>query len=102
MAILEARRRLPFRRWFRHCASASSFCPCSSSAALRSYLFVPLAEAVIFAMLASYILSRTLVPTLAMYLLKAQAARWSGSHAIRLRVSSEDSKRLFERIRACL
>jgi multidrug efflux pump subunit AcrB len=34
------------------------------------YLFVPLAEAVVFAMLASYILSRTLVPTLAMYLLK--------------------------------
>src|ERR1700742_1000418 len=30
------------------------------------YLFVPLAEAVVFAMLASYLLSRTLVPTLAM------------------------------------
>jgi multidrug efflux pump subunit AcrB len=34
------------------------------------YLFAPLAEAVIFAMIASYILSRTLVPTLAMYLLR--------------------------------
>ena len=34
------------------------------------YLFVPLAEAVVFAMLASYVLSRTLVPTLAMYLLR--------------------------------
>src|SRR5262249_26905038 len=34
------------------------------------YLFVPLAEAVVFAMLASYFLSRTLVPTLAMYLLQ--------------------------------
>jgi multidrug efflux pump subunit AcrB len=34
------------------------------------YLFVPLAEAVVFAMLASYLLSRTLVPTLALYLLK--------------------------------
>jgi len=32
------------------------------------YLFVPLAEAVIFAMLTSYVLSRTLVPTLVMYL----------------------------------
>src|SRR6202011_4258732 len=31
------------------------------------FLFAPLGEAVIFAMLASYILSRTLVPTLAMY-----------------------------------
>jgi multidrug efflux pump subunit AcrB len=35
-----------------------------------AFLFVPLAEAVVFAMLASYVLSRTLVPTLAMYLLK--------------------------------
>jgi multidrug efflux pump subunit AcrB len=35
------------------------------------YLFPPLAEAIIFAMLASYALSRTLVPTMAMYLLKA-------------------------------
>jgi multidrug efflux pump subunit AcrB len=34
------------------------------------YLFVPLAEAVIFAMLASYLLSRTVVPTMAKYLLK--------------------------------
>jgi multidrug efflux pump subunit AcrB len=33
------------------------------------YLFVPLAEAVVFAMLASYVLSRTLVPTLAMLLM---------------------------------
>src|SRR5580700_10729163 len=34
------------------------------------YLFVPMAESVIFAMIASFILSRTLVPTMAMYLLK--------------------------------
>ena len=34
------------------------------------YLFVPMAEAVVFAMLASYLLSRTLVPTMAKYLLK--------------------------------
>ena len=37
------------------------------------YLFVPLAEAVVFAMVASYVLSRTLVPTLAMYLLKMRS-----------------------------
>ncbi|MDE1153627.1 MAG: efflux RND transporter permease subunit [Micavibrio sp.] len=37
------------------------------------YLFTPMAEAVVFAMLASYILSRTLIPTLAMYLLKPHA-----------------------------
>jgi multidrug efflux pump subunit AcrB len=37
------------------------------------YLFVPMAEAVVFAMLASYFLSRTVVPTMAKYLLRGQA-----------------------------
>src|SRR5262249_45780930 len=37
---------------------------------VAKYLFVPLAEAVVFAMLASYFLSRTLVPTMALYLLR--------------------------------
>src|SRR6202165_3647234 len=37
------------------------------------YLFLPLALAVIFAMLASYFLSRTLVPTMVLYLLPAEA-----------------------------
>src|ERR1700730_17232180 len=39
---------------------------------VAGYLFLPLAEAIVFAMLASFILSRTLVPTLAAYLLPAQ------------------------------
>ncbi len=43
---------------------------------VAGFLFVPLAEAVVFAMIASFILSRTLVPTLANYLLRAH----SGSH----------------------
>jgi CzcA family heavy metal efflux pump len=46
------------------------FLPMFFLSGVSKYLFVPLAEAVVFAMLASYILSRTLVPTLAMYLLK--------------------------------
>lgn len=37
------------------------------------YLFVPMAEAIVFAMLASYVLSRTLIPTLAKILLKAHS-----------------------------
>ncbi|MFC4765706.1 efflux RND transporter permease subunit [Dyella koreensis] len=37
------------------------------------FLFVPMAEAVMFAMICSFILSRTLVPTMAMYLLKPHA-----------------------------
>ncbi len=46
------------------------FMPMFFLSGVARYLFVPLAEAVVFAMLASYGLSRTLVPTLAMYLLK--------------------------------
>ena len=43
------------------------------------FLFVPMAEAVIFAMICSFILSRTLVPTMANYLLKAHAVHGDGS-----------------------
>ena len=46
------------------------FLPMFLLSGVARYLFVPLAEAVVFAMLASYFFSRTLVPTLAMYLLR--------------------------------
>jgi multidrug efflux pump subunit AcrB len=49
------------------------FVPMFFLTGVARYLFVPLAEAVVFAMLASYLLSRTLVPTMARYLLKAHA-----------------------------
>jgi multidrug efflux pump subunit AcrB len=45
------------------------FVPMFFLTGVARYLFVPLAEAVIFAMLASYVLSRTLVPTLVMMLM---------------------------------
>jgi CzcA family heavy metal efflux pump len=48
------------------------FVPMFFLTGVARYLFVPLAEAVSFAMLASYLLSRTLVPTMAKYLLVAQ------------------------------
>ena len=46
------------------------FVPMFFLTGVAKFLFVPLAEAVVFAMLASYLLSRTLVPTLVMYLLR--------------------------------
>ncbi|GLQ97125.1 efflux RND transporter permease subunit [Dyella mobilis] len=46
------------------------FVPIFFLGGVAKYLFAPLAEAVVFAMLASYVLSRTLVPTLSMYWLK--------------------------------
>ena len=45
------------------------FVPMFFLTGVAKYLFVPLAEAVVFAMLASYVLSRTLVPTLVMLLM---------------------------------
>jgi CzcA family heavy metal efflux pump len=47
------------------------FVPMFFLTGVARYLFVPMAEAVVFAMLASYVLSRTLVPTMAKYLLKS-------------------------------
>src|SRR6476646_6077381 len=48
------------------------FIPMFFLSGVAKFLFVPLAEAVIFAMLASYFWSRTIVPTMAMYLLSSE------------------------------
>src|SRR5262249_485615 len=48
------------------------FLPMFFLTGVARYLFVPLAEAVSFAMLASYMWSRTIVPTMAMYLLSSE------------------------------
>ena len=48
------------------------FAPMFLLSGVARYLFVPLAEAVVFAMLASYFLSRTIVPTMAKYLLRGE------------------------------
>ena len=60
------------------------FVPMFFLSGVARYLFVPLAEAVVFAMLASYLLSRTLVPTMARYLL---VARSSEEHRERTRAT---------------
>jgi multidrug efflux pump subunit AcrB len=51
------------------------FVPMFLLAGIAKFLFIPLAEAVVFAMLASYLLSRTLVPTLAKFWLKKHSAK---------------------------
>jgi multidrug efflux pump subunit AcrB len=53
------------------------FIPMFFLTGVARYLFVPMAEAVVFAMLASYFLSRTLVPTMAKYLLRAHEEHYS-------------------------
>ena len=74
------------------------FVPMFFLGGVARYLFVPLAEAVSFAMLASYVLSRTLVPTMAYLLLKNQGTPgWfaRGIHHAHVRFNAR-----FERFRA--
>ncbi len=78
------------------------FVPMFFLGGVARYLFVPLAEAVVFAMLASYLLSRTVVPTMAKYLLKghehdrAEQARASRNPFVRFQIAFEHS---FENLR---
>jgi len=75
------------------------FLPMFFLSGVARYLFVPLAEAVVFAMLASYILSRTLVPTLAMYLLKAHDHHAKKSQNVLARFQ-RGFERVFEKVRS--
>jgi CzcA family heavy metal efflux pump len=67
------------------------------------HLFVPLALAVVYAMLSSYVISRTLVPTLVMYLMRrhtlAQAAQ-PPRHFVALWRAQQGFERRFERLRS--
>ena len=74
------------------------------------YLFVPLAEAVVFAMLASYLLSRTVVPTLVMYFLRhhvhetgVEAKGWFGRFHARFETGFERLRSAYRNwLNACL
>src|SRR5437660_915639 len=57
------------------------FIPMFFLSGVAKFLFVPLAEAVSFAMLASYMWSRTIVPTLAMYLLSSEDEYHAEEHS---------------------
>ncbi len=74
------------------------FLPMFFLSGVSRFLFVPLAEAVVFAMLASYVLSRTLVPTMAMYLLKVHNHQIVPSRNI-FAIFHRSFERGFERIR---
>jgi CzcA family heavy metal efflux pump len=79
------------------------FVPMFFLGGVAGFLFVPMAEAVIFAMISSFILSRTLVPTMAKYLLKPHAQGEEQAHGpssnplVRFQRGFEHG---FERIRA--
>ncbi|MDF3093994.1 efflux RND transporter permease subunit [Burkholderia semiarida] len=77
------------------------FVPMFFLTGVARFLFVPLAEAVVFAMLASYVLSRTLVPTLAMLLFRPQqASTGPGPSTSRFARIHHAFNHAFERLRA--
>ena len=75
------------------------FVPMFLLAGIAKFLFIPLAEAVVFAMLASYILSRTLVPTLAKFWLKQHDRSAEPAKRNFLQRFQERFEHAFERMR---
>ncbi len=96
-AILDGAQQIATPAFVSTLAICIVFVPMFFLTGVARYLFVPLAEAVVFAMLASYLLSRTLVPTMAKYLLRgheAEAAHPSRKAAIRWCGCKFDSKKV--------
>ncbi len=99
-AILDGASQIAIPAFVSTLAICIVFVPMFFLSGVARYLFVPLAEAVVFAMLASYFLSRTLVPTMAKYLLKQHAPgvhETSGSNVFSRMQKSFEEK--FERLR---
>ncbi len=69
-AILDGAQQIAVPAFVSTLAICIVFVPMFFLTGVARFLFVPLAEAVVFAMLASYLLSRTLVPTMVMYLMR--------------------------------
>ena len=77
-AILEGSEQIAIPAFVSTICICIVFVPMFFLTGVARYLFVPMAEAVVFAMLASYVLSRTLVPTMAKYLLHAHEPHGQG------------------------
>jgi CzcA family heavy metal efflux pump len=73
------------------------FVPMFFLSGVARFLFVPLAEAVVFAMIASYFLSRTLVPTLVMLMMRDAHPAGQGRSLLQRLYRAFDSR--FERLR---
>ena len=101
-AILDGAAQIAIPAFVSTIAICIVFVPMFFLGGVARYLFVPLAEAVVFAMLASYFLSRTIVPTMAKYLLKGheqdrvELARASRNPFIRFQILFEN---YFEKLR---
>ena len=97
-AILEGSAQIAVPAFVSTLAICIVFVPMFFLSGVAKYLFTPLAEAVVFAMLASYLLSRTLAPTMASYLLTRheEPHQHGAGFFVRLQCSFESA---FERLR---
>jgi len=101
-AILDGAAQIAIPAFVSTLAICIVFVPMFFLGGVAKFLFVPLAEAVVFAMLASYFLSRTIVPTMAKYLLKGHEhdrvdqAKASRNPFIRFQIAFEH---YFEKLR---
>ena len=77
-AILDGARQIAVPAFVSTLCICIVFVPMFFLTGVARFLFVPLAEAVSFAMLASYLLSRTLIPTLVMYIMRGHEHRAAG------------------------
>src|SRR3974390_790647 len=102
-AILDGGQQIALPAFFSTLFICIVFIPMFLLSGVARYLFIPLAEAVIFAMLASYMWSRTIVPTMAMYLLSAEdeykAEEHKGEKMGFFRRYQQAFERAFERLR---
>jgi len=74
-AILDGARQIVTPAFVSLLCICIAFVPMFFLQGIARFLFVPMAEAVIFALISSFILSRTLVPTMAKYLLRRHASQ---------------------------
>jgi CzcA family heavy metal efflux pump len=81
-AILDGAQQIAVPAFVSTLAICIVFVPIGFLTGAARSLFMPLGTAVVFAMLASYLLSRTLVPTLVQYLLRGESGHEPGSGAV--------------------
>lgn len=77
-AILDGAQQIAVPAFVSTLAICIVFVPVVFLSGAAKSMFTPLAMAVVFAMLASYLLSRTLIPTMVMYLLRDEAKLYHG------------------------
>jgi len=80
-AIMEGARQIATPAFVSTMCICIAFVPMFTLQGVAGFLFVPMALAVVYAMVASFILSRTLVPTMALFLLKPHTLESDAAHA---------------------